>query len=74
MADYIQEFVRLWTDAEKVVFSRTLATPATKRTRIARELNADAVRQRKVAASQDNQVMREVPERFISARRRRNRK
>lgn len=51
--DYIQEFARLWKEADKVVFSRTLATPFTQRTRIEREFNADAVRQLKADAGQD---------------------
>lgn len=51
--DYIQEFARIWTDTDKVVFSRTLAAPSTKRTTIEREFNADAVGQLKAQAAQD---------------------
>ena len=51
--DYIQEFARLWKEADKVVFSRTLTTPSTQRTRIEREFNADAVRQLKADAGHD---------------------
>lgn len=51
--DYIQEFARLWMETDKVVFSRTLATPSTQRTRIVQEFDADAVRQLKADAGQD---------------------
>jgi dihydrofolate reductase len=49
MADY----ATLWRAADKVVFSRTLATPTTARTRIERAFDADAVRRMKAGASRD---------------------
>jgi dihydrofolate reductase len=51
--DYVQEFAQLWRAADKVVFSRRLATPSTKRTRIEREFSADAVRRLKAEAGRD---------------------
>jgi dihydrofolate reductase len=38
------DFQRLWLAADKIVYSRTLATPATERTRIEREFDPAAVR------------------------------
>ncbi len=46
------EFAELWQGAEKVVFSRTLATVSTSKTRLERRLDADAVRQWKASATQ----------------------
>lgn len=37
------EFAELWTTAEKIVFSRTLAEPVTSRTRIERELSPGVI-------------------------------
>jgi dihydrofolate reductase len=48
-ADYAQ----LWQAADKVVFSRTLETPTTARTRIERSFDATAVRELKVASERD---------------------
>jgi dihydrofolate reductase len=50
---YIREFAELWRAAEKVVYSRTLAEPATARTRIEHEFDPDAVRELKAAAAHD---------------------
>jgi RibD C-terminal domain len=41
------EFARMWQDADKIVYSTTLASPSTARTRIERAFDADAVRQLK---------------------------
>jgi len=49
----IQEYAELWRDADKVVYSRTLEEPRSARTRIERELDADAVRAMKAAAERD---------------------
>jgi dihydrofolate reductase len=49
----MQDFGRVWQDADKVVYSRTLAEPATPRTRIEREFDAEAVRQLKASADRD---------------------
>ena len=48
-----REFAKLWRAADKVVYSRTLETASTARTRIERELDPDAVRQLKQSASRD---------------------
>ncbi len=43
----IQDFADLWRAADKVVYSTTLATPVTERTRIERAFDADSVRRMK---------------------------
>jgi dihydrofolate reductase len=48
-----REFAKLWQAADKVVYSRTLAAPATTRTRIERDFDPEAVRQLKAAAERD---------------------
>ena len=40
----MRDFAEIWRAADKVVYSRTLATASTARTRIEREFDADAVR------------------------------
>lgn len=40
----IQDFGSIWRQAEKVVFSRTLTSPSSARTRIEREFRPDVVR------------------------------
>ena len=49
----VQEYGEIWRAADKVVYSRTLETVATTRTRIERELDPAAVRQLKETASGD---------------------
>ena len=49
----ITDFARIWQAADKVVYSRTLETVPTARTRIEREFDPDAVRQMKAAATRD---------------------
>jgi hypothetical protein len=41
----IRDFAGIWRAAEKIVYSRTLQTPSSARTRIEREFDLDAVRQ-----------------------------
>jgi dihydrofolate reductase len=48
-----REFAQLWQAADKVVYSRTLASAATTRTRIERDFEPEAVRQLKAAAGRD---------------------
>jgi dihydrofolate reductase len=48
-----QEYGEIWRAADKVVYSRTLETVATARTRIERELDPTAVRRLKETASGD---------------------
>jgi dihydrofolate reductase len=50
---YIQEFADVWQAADKVVYSRTLATVTTSRTRIEREFDAEAVRRLKATEPRD---------------------
>jgi dihydrofolate reductase len=49
----IADFAAIWHDVDKVVYSRTLDTVATARTRIEREFDPDAVRQMKATADRD---------------------
>ena len=49
----VQEFGEIWRAADKVVYSRTLETVATARTRIERELDPEAVRRLKETTSSD---------------------
>lgn len=49
----VQDFARIWQAAEKIVYSRTLQTPSSARTRIERELDPEAVRQLKARAGRD---------------------
>jgi dihydrofolate reductase len=48
-----REFAHIWQAADKVVYSRTLQAAATTRTRIQRDFDPGAVRQRKAAAGRD---------------------
>ena len=49
-----QDFTRLWQAADKVVYSRTLATVSSRRTRIERAFDAEAVG--RLAAAHDSDV------------------
>lgn len=49
----MKDFAELWQAAEKVVFSTTLGTVSTARTRIEREFDAEAVRRMKASAGRD---------------------
>ena len=49
----VQDFARIWQAADKVVYSTTLETVSSARTRIERTFNPDAIRQMKAAARQD---------------------
>jgi dihydrofolate reductase len=53
---YIQEFAGIWRAADKIVYSKTLDTVASARTRIERDFDPEAVRQMKEAAGQDIMV------------------
>jgi dihydrofolate reductase len=50
---FVQEFTQIWRAADKLVYSRTLETARTARTRIARDFNAEAIRQLKAQADHD---------------------
>jgi dihydrofolate reductase len=49
----MQEFTEIWRASDKVVYSRTLETARTARTRIEREFDAEAVRQLKAQSERD---------------------
>jgi dihydrofolate reductase len=48
-----RDFAEIWQAADKVVYSRTLETASTARTRIERDLDAEAVRAMKASAPRD---------------------
>jgi dihydrofolate reductase len=50
---FIHEFAEIWRAADKIVYSKTLETVSTARTRIERDFDPEAVRQAKVAAGRD---------------------
>lgn len=52
----VRDFAQLWRDTDKVVYSRTLATAPTARTRIERDFQPEAVRRLKAAADRDLSV------------------
>ena len=47
------DYAGIWRAAEKVVYSRTLQTPSSARTRIEREFEPDAIRQLKLSSTAD---------------------
>jgi dihydrofolate reductase len=47
------DFARIWQAADKIVYSRTLETVSSARTRIERDFDPDAVRQMKASAGRD---------------------
>jgi dihydrofolate reductase len=51
-----REFAGIWQAADKIVYSRTLESAATARTRVERAFDPDAVRQLKAAAESDLSV------------------
>jgi dihydrofolate reductase len=50
---FINDYAEIWRAADKVVFSRTLETVSSERTRIERNFDSDAVRQLKTSAERD---------------------
>ncbi|HEX2303920.1 MAG TPA: dihydrofolate reductase family protein [Gaiella sp.] len=50
---FIKDFAGIWRAADKIVFSRTLETASSARTRIEREFDPEAVRQLKATAASD---------------------
>ena len=50
---FIRDFAEIWRAAQKVVYSTTLKTVASARTRLEREFDADAVRRLKAEAGRD---------------------
>jgi dihydrofolate reductase len=51
-----QDYARIWQAADKIVYSKTLQTTSTARTRIAHQFDPEAVRRLIVAAPQDISV------------------
>src|SRR4051794_1910654 len=49
----MNDYARIWQGADKIVYSTTLGTATTARTRIERTFDADAVRQLKEQATSD---------------------
>jgi dihydrofolate reductase len=49
----IRDFAEIWRAADKIVYSRTLETVSSARTRIERDFDPDAIRQLKAAADRD---------------------
>jgi dihydrofolate reductase len=49
----VEEFARIWQAADKVVYSKTLQTATSARTRIERDFDPDAVREWNASASRD---------------------
>ena len=50
---FVQEFAEIWQAADKVVYSRTLETARTARTRIERVFDPEAIRQLKAQSDRD---------------------
>jgi dihydrofolate reductase len=50
---FVQDFAEIWQSADKIVYSRTVETPSSARTRIEREFDPEAVRQLKGTAGAD---------------------
>lgn len=51
-----QDYAQIWQAADKIVFSTTLATVSTARTRLERQFDLDAVRRLKSSAERDLSV------------------
>ena len=53
---HIRDYAELWRDTDKIVFSRTLPSVSSERTRLEREFDSGAVRQLKASADRDLSV------------------
>ena len=49
----MQDFARIWQGTDKIVYSKTLQTASTARTRIERDFDPDSIRRMKAAAARD---------------------
>jgi dihydrofolate reductase len=49
----MRDFAQIWQAADKIVYSKTLQEPSTRRTRIERDFDPDAVRKIKESADRD---------------------
>ena len=52
-AEYIRDYAGIWQDTDKVVYSRTLGSASTPRTRIESEFDPETVREMKESANAD---------------------
>jgi dihydrofolate reductase len=52
-APVMRDYAEIWRAADKIVFSTTLTTAASERTRIERDFDPEAIRQLKAAADRD---------------------
>ena len=50
---FVQDFAEIWQAADKIVYSKTLETVSSARTRIERDFDPEAVRQMKATAGRD---------------------
>src|SRR5438094_2258125 len=50
---FVRDFAEIWQAADKIVYSKTLETAASARTRIERDFDPEAVRQMKASAGRD---------------------
>jgi dihydrofolate reductase len=50
---FVQDFAQIWQAADKIVYSKTLPTPSSAKTRIEREFDSEAVRRLKATATRD---------------------
>lgn len=50
---FVQDFTAIWQAADKIVYSRTLKTVSSARTRIERDFDLEAIRQLKASAGRD---------------------
>jgi dihydrofolate reductase len=50
---FVREFTEIWQDADKLVYSKTLETARTARTRIERDFDPEAIRQLKAHSDRD---------------------
>jgi dihydrofolate reductase len=55
---FVQDFAQIWQAADKIVYSKTLPTPSSAKTRIEREFDPEAVRRLKATATRDLTVGR----------------
>ena len=53
---FVRDFTRIWQAADKIVYSRTLASVSSARTRIERDFDPEAVRRMKATARRDISV------------------
>jgi len=52
-SEVMRDFAQIWQAADKVVYSKTLEATSTRRTRIERDLDLDAIREMKASAQRD---------------------